>query len=154
MEEQQQPAPLQINDLHISGFSHGAEAASPHSTIPFDEDTPQQPSSERPLHNEEASETESFLIPVIEISDGEEDRHARLSRPRRPNTHHDYSYQDYQDIMAISASSLGKRRREDSDAPRFPSKIEKDEWKKKERQLQLQIQYRNDKLTDKSGAIF
>ncbi|EED20628.1 hypothetical protein TSTA_038350 [Talaromyces stipitatus ATCC 10500] len=101
MEGQQQPAHFPINDSHILSFTHGAEGeysateaaaqrslGSPPSTIPFDEDLPPlQQSSERFSPDEESSGAEDLLIPVIEISDDEEDSSTLLSQPSR---HHDH----------------------------------------------------------------
>ncbi|EED15461.1 hypothetical protein TSTA_049010 [Talaromyces stipitatus ATCC 10500] len=139
METQQQPALVQIDDWHIPDFTHEAEEElategpaqiildSPPSTIPFDEDSPpRQSPSERLPPSEEVGEAAGSPSPVIEISDDEEDNHAR---PRRRNTGHrpDYTYRDYQDTMehAISAPPLRKRKREDSDAVDFRSKIKR-----------------------------
>ncbi|EED22541.1 hypothetical protein TSTA_060360 [Talaromyces stipitatus ATCC 10500] len=143
MEGQQQPAYFLVSDLHIPRFTHGGEGeslateaaaqtslGSPPSTIPFDEELPPlQLSSERLSPGEESSGVQNLRIPVIEISENEGDSSTLLSqpsRPRRRNTRHlDYAYRDYQATMdhAISTSSLGKRGREDSDTPSFPSKI-------------------------------
>ncbi|EED20480.1 hypothetical protein TSTA_037010 [Talaromyces stipitatus ATCC 10500] len=138
---QQPPTPAQIDNWHALGFIYGVEEgiateaptdillespASPPSTIPFDEDSPpRQLPSERVLSGEEVCEAAGSPSPVIEISDDEENHHTRPRRRRRGRP--DYAYRDYQDTMehAISAPTVGKRKREDSNVVDFQSRIKR-----------------------------
>ncbi|KUL81959.1 hypothetical protein ZTR_11415 [Talaromyces verruculosus] len=180
MEIQQPTTPAQIDNWHALGFIYGVEEAiateaptdillespaSPPSTIPFDEDSPpRQLPSERVSSGEEVGEAAGSPSPVIEISDDEENHHTRPRRRRRGRP--DYAYRDYQDTMehAISAPTIGKRKREDSNVVDFQSRIkrfvkevtepyealekenkrlkqEREEWRKKEKQFQNQLQF-------------
>ncbi|EEA18504.1 hypothetical protein TMatcc_001212 [Talaromyces marneffei ATCC 18224] len=141
METQQPPTPAQIVNWHALGFIYGVEEriateaptdillespASPPSTIPFDEDSPpRQLPSERVPSGEEVGEAAGSPSPVFEISDDEENHHTRPRRRRRGRP--DYTYRDYQDTMehAISAPTVGKRKREDSNVVDFQSRIKR-----------------------------
>lgn len=144
METQQPPTPAQIGNWHALGFIYGVEEgiateaptdillespASPPSTIPFDEDSPpRQLPNERVPSAEEVGEAAGSPSPVIEISDDEENHHTRPRRRRRGRP--DYAYRDYQDTMehAISAPTVGKRKREDSNVVNFQSRIVSSSW--------------------------
>lgn len=125
MERQRQNAPIQMV-LPIPGSVDTAEDAvaeailgSPPSTIPtipFDEDSPPPQLSSEQSPTEEATRAQgSSHSSAIEISDDEEDSHAR---PRRRNTGRpDYTYREYHDTMdhaTATSSNLRKRRREES----------------------------------------
>jgi hypothetical protein len=115
--EEQLPIPARrIND------SHGANDEN----LALDDNTPsRQLPIKRVFSGEEATEVEALRCPVIEISDDEEESHIRLSRPGLRTTRRlDYSYNFYVNTIeqAITESLPGKRRRKDSDAPKFPSK--------------------------------
>lgn len=77
---------------------------------------------------EEVGEAAGSPSPVIEISDDEENHHTRPRRRRRGRP--DYAYRDYQDTIeqAISAPTVGKRKREDSNVVDFQSRIVSSSW--------------------------